>query len=76
MTVPIYGLLVLACLGAIVAAARAGVKFRAAFHRFRGVRVYDLGADVALPSRHARSYQIALYLTMKSRPPETPASSR
>ena len=76
MTIPIYGLLALLLIGVIVAAMRMGVKFRAAFHRFRGVRVYDLGADVALPSRQARSYQIALYLTMKSRPPETPASWR
>jgi len=74
MTAPLYGLLVLVLLALIVVAARAGVKFRAASSRGRGVSVYDLGADLALPSRHARSYQIALYLTMKSRSPETPAS--
>ena len=76
MIPPLYGLLALALVALIVVVARAGVKFRAASSRGRGVRVYDVGADLALPSRHARSYQIALYLTMKSRPPERPASSR
>ena len=73
MTPPIYGLLALVAVALIVALARLSVKVRAASSRGRGVRVYDVGADLALPSRHARSYQIALYLTMKSRPPDRPA---
>ena len=51
-----------ACL--LVAAVCAGVKIRAAYRRGCGVHVCDLGADLTL----ARSYQIAFYLTMKSRP--------
>lgn len=47
------------------------VKFRVASARWIGVRVYDFGADLNLPpTRHSRSYQIALYLTMKSLPRE------
>ncbi len=67
-----FGLPALAALVTFLVLRRLRVKWRAASSRGRGVRVYDLGADVALPSR---SYQLALYLTMKSRPPEHPASS-
>jgi len=61
----------------VVALLGGGVKLRSASRRFLGVRVYDFGADLSLPPTIAtRSYQIALYLTMKSlprEPAETPA---
>ena len=76
----LYGLLALAAVVLVIAALRVSVKFRAAATRSRGVRVYDLGCHVDLPARlSARSYQIALYLTMKSRalePAERPVSGR
>lgn len=58
----------------LFAAALAGVKLRAASRRGCGVSVYDFGADLTLPrALPARSYQIALYLTMKSLPREPQA---
>jgi hypothetical protein len=57
----------------VVAAVCLNVKFRAASCRVVGVRVYDFGADLKLrPSLHSRSYQVALYFTMKSLPREPP----
>ncbi len=54
-----------------VAAVCLNVKIRAASTRWIGFRVYDFGADLKLPpTLHSRSYQIALYLTMKSLPRE------
>ena len=66
-------------LALILAALLAGVKLRAASRRGYGVKVYDFGADLTLPrALPARSYQIALYLTMKSLPrePEAKVSAR
>lgn len=78
MTALISGLLALATVALIIVGLRVGVKLRAAAAQGRGVRVYDLGCDVDLPARlSARSYQIALYLTMKSRarePAERPVN--
>ncbi len=74
-----FGVLALALLAALifVAARRTKVKIVAMSRRLQGVRVYDFGADLKLPpSVHSRSYQIALYFTMKSlprEPIETPA---
>ncbi len=77
MTVALLGLLALFILAVIVAVTRASVKIRTAAGRGRGIRVYDLNADLALTSKmHARSYQIALYLTMKSRSAEARVSAR
>jgi hypothetical protein len=75
MKASIYGLLALVVVALVIAVRRVSVKLRAAAARGRGVRVYDLGCDVEFPARlsarpAARSYQIALYLTMKSRAPE------
>ncbi len=75
MTALLYGTIALVI---IVVVLGVSVKLRAAAGRGRGVRVYDLGCDVDMPARlSARSYQIALYLTMKSRtaePGERPVS--
>jgi hypothetical protein len=80
MKASLYGLLALAAVAFVIAALRVSVKLRTAAARGRGVRVYDLGCDVDLPARAStRSYQIALYLTMKSRgaePVERPISRR
>jgi hypothetical protein len=77
MTAPLLGLLALFILAIIVFAARANVKIRTAKGRGCGVKVYDLNADLALTSKmHTRSYQIALYLTMKSRSAEAQVSAR
>ncbi len=68
-----YGVFALVLVAAvlIVAATRVRVKLSAASRRLRGVSVYDFGADLKLPpSAHSRSYQVALYLTMKSLPRE------
>ena len=64
---PALGLFALFAL--FVAALRLRVKLRAIANRRFGVSVYDFGANVELPPRlHSRSYQIALYMTMKSLP--------
>ena len=69
MTALLSGLL--AILALVLIAIFRNVMLRAAAGRGQGVRVYDLGCDVDLPARlSARSYQIALYLTMKSRAAE------
>jgi len=71
-----YGVLALVVLLAILGAVLVGVKLRAASRRGCGVKIYDFGADLTLPSRlHSRSYQIALYLTMKSMPAEADGAS-
>ena len=61
----------------VLALLSGGVKLRSASRRLLGVIVYDFGADLRLPPTvGSRSYQIALYLTMKSlprEPVETPA---
>jgi hypothetical protein len=65
---PALGLLALAL---IVLGVRAGVKLRSIRQRGFGVSVYDFGADLKLPPPlNSRSYQIALYMTMKSLPRE------
>ena len=66
---PALGLFALVVL--VFAALRLGVKLRGHARRGLGVSVYDFGADLKLPSAlHSRSYQIALYMTMKSLPRE------
>ena len=78
MTALLYGLLALAAVALFIVVLQVSVKLRAAAARSRGVSVYDLACHVDLPARlSARSYQIALYLTMKSRalePGERPVS--
>jgi hypothetical protein len=67
-----YGMFALA-IGALAAVAvlAINVKVRAFSGRRLGVRVYDFGADLELPSSlRSRSYRFALYLTMKSLPRE------
>ncbi|MDE3177940.1 MAG: hypothetical protein KGM15_17710 [Pseudomonadota bacterium] len=64
-------LFLVAMLALFVAALRFRVKLRAIAKHGLGVSVYDFGADLELPQRlHSRSYQIAIYLTMKSLPRE------
>ena len=68
-----FGLLI--ALALVLAAVMVGVKLRTASRRGYGVKVYDFGADLTLPrTLHSRSYQIALYLTMKSLPAEAEAA--
>ena len=69
-TPPAYGALALAAVALLVVAVLiASVKVRMLTTRWLGVRVYDFGADLKLPPvLRSRSYQIALYLTMKSLP--------
>jgi hypothetical protein len=71
-TQPAYGMLALAVIALLVVVALAiNVKVRAFTTRGLGVRVYDFGADLELPSAmKSRSYRFALYLTMKSLPRE------
>ncbi len=67
-TQPAYGMLALAVVVlTVVAALAVSVKLRAIAGRAPGVRVYDFGAELELPSTlKSRSYRFALYLTMKS----------
>ncbi len=56
----------------LVALLRFNVKVQTVSRRLLGFRVYDWNADMKLPMR-SRSYQIALYVTMKSLPRESTA---
>ena len=71
---PAYGIFALGLIASaflILAILGASVKLRSGLRRNLGVSVYDFGADLKLPpTLHSRSYQIALYLTMKSLPRE------
>ena len=71
-TEPGYGMVALAAVALLVVAwVAVSVKVRAFSGRGAGVRVYDFGADLDLPSTlPSRSYRFALYLTMKSLPRE------
>jgi hypothetical protein len=72
---PVLGL---AALALLIAALSLRIRLRAVARRARGVSVLDFGADLELPRRlHSRSYQIALYLTMKSQQREpAPTAAR
>lgn len=68
-----FGLIILVTLVALFLK----VKLRGVSARWFGVRVYDFGADFKLPrALHSRSYQFALYLTLKSLPREGGDASR
>lgn len=46
------------------------IKFRTTSKQIKNVRIYDFSADLKLPMRRSRSYQFALYITLKSLPRE------
>jgi hypothetical protein len=75
ISTPVLGLTALALCAAaagLIALLRFNVKVQSVSRRLLGFRVYDWNADMKLPMR-SRSYQIALYVTMKSLPREPSA---